>query len=162
MIVVAAIAVLLLASVIGGDWLARRRRWRLGPWTQRFSRGKAWDITTSWGVIRIREGCSLIRVPRRDGGDVKRGCGTSWRYVDPHIITVNPYGQLEPHPTFCTKCHNAIPRSGREEAYLAWWLDRRDQLVQEADPALPIPDVREWEAIRTALRVEQSVNRVSM
>jgi hypothetical protein len=141
--IVAGFALVALA-MIGVDHAARWRRWRLGRWTLRFTRDRAWRIDTRWGQAVIHGGCER--------------CGTSWRYVDPHCFAISPYGELAVLYPFCEKCHTSIPRMDRHRLYLQWWLDRRDDIAAEG--AQPVPDVREWEEIKVQLRIDESPNRL--
>jgi hypothetical protein len=112
--------------------------------SQRWTRGKTWRIDTRWGQATIHGGCER--------------CGTSWRYVDPYPIPVNPYGRMAIMFPFCRGCHTGTPVLERERLYLEWWVMRRERIAEEG--LVVPPDIREWQEIRTALGVEANPQRL--
>jgi hypothetical protein len=139
-------AVILL--MLGVFWLldrhARKNHVRLGKWTQFYSGGVRL-IDTPWFPIEIEGGCEH--------------CGTSWRYVLPHLIAVRPYGQLELKYAFCEYCHTHMPLPKLEERYAESWLRSVEAAEKRGQLA---PDAREWAEIRTMLRVERDPMRVRL
>lgn len=125
--------------------LAIRRKWRVGAWAKKIWGDKTWRLEMSDGT-RFRA-----------HGECRR-CGTPWKFVDPHIVVVNPYGQTYAVCPFCQKCHKGFEPSQLVDAYMAWWVDNRDEMAAKGEDA---PDIREWRAIETALRNERSPERVA-
>ena len=146
MVIVLTVGAVLAALIILAtfDQLAQANEWRLGRWTQLYG-GRSRLIDTPWIPIEISGGCEE--------------CGTSWRYVRPHLIPVKPYGQLHLKWSFCEYCHTHMSAAKLEERYAESWLATIEALSAEGKIA---PDAREWAEIRTMLRVERDPLRVRL
>lgn len=132
----ALIAVALAGFVYLLDRRLRVRGIRLGEWTTR--------------VPWFRKGRVFVRgVPMYLNGWCEN-CKTGWRYALPYVTLTRhlPSDPVRAYVVVCERCRLELPLEVLVRRYAEWWVEKNEAL-----PEGEYPDPREFEDIKSALRI---------
>jgi hypothetical protein len=78
-------------------------------------------------------------------------CKTGWRYALPHVtfLRASPSDPTRAIVVVCRKCRDELPPDTLVRRYAQWWVDKNERMQANGET----PDYREFEQIKSALRV---------